>query len=43
MPTINDANTAYLQGRKKYGRPQGMLWSENAGTLKKWNLCTIWI
>lgn len=34
MPTINDANSAYLQGRKKYGRPQGMLWSENAGTLK---------
>jgi hypothetical protein len=34
MPTINDANSAYLQGRKKYGRPQAMLWSENAGTLK---------
>lgn len=34
MPTINDANSAYLQGRKKYARPQAMLWSENAGTLK---------
>lgn len=34
MPTANDANSAYLQGRKKYGRPQAMLWSENAGTLK---------
>ena len=37
MPTINDANSAYLQGRKKYARPQAMLWSENAGTLKNGN------
>ena len=34
MPTINDANSAYLQGRKRYARPQAMLWSDNAGTLK---------
>jgi len=34
MPTANDANSAYIQGRKKYARPQAMLWSENAGTLK---------
>jgi hypothetical protein len=25
--------TSYLNGRKKYQRPQGMLWSENSGTL----------
>ena len=24
---------AYIQGRKKYHRPSGMLWSENSGTL----------
>lgn len=28
------ATSAYLTGRKKYGRPQAMLWSENAGTLQ---------
>jgi hypothetical protein len=25
--------SAYLSGRKRYSRPQGILWSENAGTL----------
>jgi len=25
---------AYMQGRKKYNRPNGMLWSENSGTLQ---------
>jgi hypothetical protein len=24
---------SYMNGRKKYGRPQAMLWSENSGTL----------
>jgi hypothetical protein len=28
------ATSTYLAGRKKYGRPQAMLWSENAGTLQ---------
>ena len=27
------ASAAYLSGRKKYGRPQAALWSNNAGTL----------
>jgi hypothetical protein len=27
------ANAAYLTGRRRYGLPQAMLWSENAGTL----------
>jgi hypothetical protein len=27
------ATTAYIQGRKKYARPQAVIWSENAGTL----------
>jgi len=27
------ANSAYLAGRRKYGLPQAMLWSENSGTL----------
>lgn len=27
------ATAAYLTGRKRYQRPQGILWSENAGTL----------
>lgn len=27
------ATSAYISGRKRYGRPQGILWSENAGTL----------
>lgn len=26
------ANQTYMDGRKKYQRPQGMLWSENPGT-----------
>jgi hypothetical protein len=30
MPSTNDD---YLIGRRKYHRPQGMLWSENSGTL----------
>jgi hypothetical protein len=29
----NPNASAYMTGRKKYGRPQGMLWSENSGTL----------
>lgn len=28
------ATSTYLNSRKKYGRPQAMLWSENPGTLK---------
>jgi hypothetical protein len=28
------ATAAYLTGRKRYQRPQGILWSENAGTLQ---------
>ena len=27
------ATAAYVSGRKRYQRPQGVLWSENAGTL----------
>ena len=27
------ATTAYLSGRRRYQRPQAMLWSNNAGTL----------
>lgn len=27
------ANNAYMTGRKKFSRPQGVLWSENPGTL----------
>ena len=27
------ATAAYIQGRKRYTRPQAILWSENAGTL----------
>jgi hypothetical protein len=29
-----DPRVTYIQGRKKYNRPSGMLWSENSGTLK---------
>lgn len=29
-----DPRVVYMQGRKKYNRPSGMLWSENSGTLK---------
>ncbi len=29
----NPNAAAYMAGRKKYGRPQAMLWSENSGTL----------
>lgn len=29
----NPNAAAYMTGRKKYGRPQAMLWSENSGTL----------
>lgn len=28
-----DNKVKYIQGRKKYHRPSGMLWSENSGTL----------
>lgn len=27
------ATSAYLAGRKRYTRPQGILWSNNSGTL----------
>lgn len=27
------STSTYMTGRKKYGRPQAMLWSENSGTL----------
>lgn len=27
------ANSAYMAGRKKYSRPQGMLWADNPGTI----------
>ena len=27
------ATSAYISGRKRYQRPQSILWSENAGTL----------
>jgi len=27
------ATASYMTGRKRYQRPQGILWSENAGTL----------
>jgi hypothetical protein len=29
----NPTAAQYMAGRKKYGRPQAMLWSENSGTL----------
>jgi hypothetical protein len=29
-----DRRVSYMQGRKKYSRPSGMLWSENSGTLQ---------
>lgn len=29
----DDPRYTYIQSRKKYNRPSGMLWSENAGTL----------
>lgn len=29
-----DSTLAYFAGRKKYQRPQGMLWADNAGTLQ---------
>jgi len=48
-----DPRYSYIQGRKKYSRPSGMLWSENSGTLvedpastttpKKKNICSIWV
>jgi len=34
MPTNPNA-AAYMAGRKKYGRPQGMLWSNNSGILSE--------
>jgi hypothetical protein len=33
-PPVIDDRVRYIQGRKKYNRPSGMLWSENSGTLK---------
>ena len=29
-----DPRVVYMQGRKKYNRPSGMLWSENSGTIQ---------
>lgn len=31
---VIDDRVKYMQGRQKYYRPSGMLWSENTGTLK---------
>lgn len=28
------ANNQYMSGRKKYNRPQGMLWADNSGTIE---------
>ena len=33
MPDSPDPRFTYMQSRKKYNRPSGMLWSENSGTL----------
>lgn len=30
---VDDPKFAYMQSRKRYNRPSGMLWSENSGTL----------
>ena len=30
---VDDPRFAYMQSRKRYNRPSGMLWSENSGTL----------
>jgi hypothetical protein len=30
---VDDPRFAYMQSRKRYTRPSGMLWSENSGTL----------
>jgi len=30
---VDDRRFTYMQSRKKYNRPSGMLWSENSGTL----------
>ena len=30
---VDDPRFTYMQSRKKYNRPSGMLWSENSGTL----------
>ena len=30
---MTDKYAEYLEGRKKYSRPQGMLWADNSGTL----------
>lgn len=32
-PNNPTATSTYIQGRKKYARPQGMLWSDNAGSV----------
>jgi hypothetical protein len=31
---VIDPRVSYMQGRKKYNRPSGMLWSENPGTIQ---------
>ena len=30
---VDDPRFTYMQSRKRYNRPSGMLWSENSGTL----------
>ena len=32
-PSNPSATSSYITGRKKYARPQAMLWSDNAGTI----------
>jgi len=32
-PSNPTSTSAYMSGRKRYARPQGMLWSDNAGTI----------
>ena len=34
MPDELNPRVVYMQGRKKYNRPSGMLWSENPGTVQ---------
>jgi hypothetical protein len=34
-PSNPTATSSYISGRKKYSRPQAMLWSDNAGTISE--------
>ena len=34
-PSNPSATSSYISGRKKYSRPQAMLWSDNAGTISE--------